>query len=542
MVVDPRRSRTAKAADEWIGIRPGTDAAFLAAVAHELVAAGLADPGDAVAAHLNGLDEVAAALAPFSPAAVASWCGVDEATIRRIAHELAAAPTAAVYGRIGTCTTEFGTIASWLVDVVNVLTGNLDRPGGAMFPKPVAGSANTGGEPGRGRGFRVGRGHTRVGGFPEVCGEYPVAALADEITTPGDGRIRALVTVAGNPVLSTPNAGGRLEAALAELEFMVSVDIYLNETTRFADVILPPPSSLHRSHYDLALLGFAVRNVANFSPAVLPLPPDTPDEWEILVKLGMIAQGAGADADPEGYDDDSARRAVDAAVADAWSPLAGADATELLASISAGGRRGPDRLLDLKLRTGPFRTSLDELLAAPHGIDFGALVPRLPEVLRTPSGRIELAAPALLADLGRLADRLVGPHPVDELLLVGRRDLRSNNSWMHNLDVLTRGKDRCTLDIHPDDADARGITEGSSVRVTSEGTTVSVVARITPDLRRGVVSLPHGWGHDDPATRLGVAGKRAGVNSNRLSPSHLIDPLSGTSALNALPVQVTTLV
>lgn len=541
VVVDPRRSRTARAADEWIAVRPGTDAAFLAAIALELVRSGRADPGDHVRANLSGWDEAIAALSPFDPDVVAPYCGVDAATIRRTAHELADARTAAVYGRIGTCTTEFGTTASWLVDVVNILTGNLDRVGGAMFPKPVAGGANTSGAPGRGRGFRVGRRSTRVSGLPEVCGEFPVAALAEEITTSGQERVRALVTVAGNPVLSTPNPDGRLEAALAELDFMVSVDIYLNETTRFADVILPPPSSLERSHYDLALLQFAVRNVANYSAPVLPRPDGWPDEWEILVKLGLIASGVpAAQADVGAHDDEAAAIDAHRATLDPASPFFGADAADVLATISAGGRRGPERLLDLKLRSGPFRTSLDELLASPHGIDFGALEPRLPEVLRTASGTIELATPAILDDLVRLAGRLAEAPADGELLLVGRRHLRSNNSWMHNLEVLVRGKDRCTLQLHPADAERLGMTDGDRVVVSGAGNGLEVTAEVTDDIRQGVVSLPHGWGHDGPELGISVASRHAGVNSNRLTPNDLIDPLSGTSVLNALPVQVTT--
>ena len=243
-----------------------------------------------------------AALVPFTPEAVEAATGIDAATIRRLARELAAAPTAAVYGRIGTTTTEFGTTASWLVDVVNVLTGNLDRPGGAMFAMPVAGGPTTRGGPGTGPGFRIGRGHSRVSGHPEVAGEFPAADLAEEILTPGAGQVRCLVTVGGNPMLSTPNSN-QLGDAFADLEFMVSIDMYLNETTKHADVVLPVPSSLQRSHYDMLLLQFAVRNVANYSGAVLPLDPGQPDEWEVIAKLVLIAQGQGLDADVSIVDD-----------------------------------------------------------------------------------------------------------------------------------------------------------------------------------------------------------------------------------------------
>ena len=302
VVVDPRRSKTAEEADEWVSIRPGTDALLLAAIANVLVTDGLADPGEHVDRHLAGLDEFVVAIAPFTPDRVAVATGVDAATIRRMAREIASAPTAAVYGRIGTTTSEFGSTASWLVDAVNILSGNLDRPGGVMFSTPVAGGPTTHGTPGSGRGFAVGRGHSRVSKHPEVMGEYPVAALAEEILEPGEGQVRAFITLAGNPVLSTPNSE-RLDAALDDVEFMVSIDMYLNETTRHADVILPPPSQLQRPHYDVSLLQLAIRNVANYSEPVLPLDDGQPDEWEIIAKLASIAQGHGADADPAVVDD-----------------------------------------------------------------------------------------------------------------------------------------------------------------------------------------------------------------------------------------------
>ncbi len=545
VVIDPRLSRTAEEADEWVAVRPGSDALLLAAIANTLFADGLADPGAHLGDHVAGVEELGEALAPFTPEFVADATGVDADTIRRLARELATAPSAAVYGRIGTTTTEFGSTASWLIDVVNVLSGNLDRPGGSMFPTPVAGGATTRGKPGSGRGFTVGRGHSRVSGHPEVMGEYPVSVLAEEILTPGDGQIRALVTLAGNPVLSTPNSD-QLAGALDELDFMVSIDLYLNETTCHADVILPPPSQLQRSHYDLLLLQFAVRNVANYSPPVLPLDDDQPDEWEIIAKLTAIAQGLGVDADPSLVDDAAIEALVRSAVASEHSPVAGRDADELLAELSADGRGGPERMLDFMLRTGPFGdgfgadpdgTSLDDLLARPHGRDFGALVPRVPEILRTPSGRIELAPAPLIADLDRLAaavEELEGRG----LVLVGRRHLRSNNSWMHNISVLVKGKPRCTLQVHPDDAAELGLVDGAAATVTSRVGSVTAPVEVTDDIRPGVVSLPHGWGHDVAGARLRVAAEHAGVNSNVLSDDRALDPLSGTSVLNGIPVEV----
>jgi anaerobic selenocysteine-containing dehydrogenase len=542
VVVDPRRSRTAEEADRWLAIRPGTDALFLAAIVQVLDADGLVDVGAHAAPYVRGVDTVVAACRRFTPEAVAAATGLTPDEIRRTARELAAAPTAAVYGRIGTTTTEFGTTTSWLIDVVNTVTGNLDRVGGSMFPQPVASRQRAGAGP----AFQVGRGHTRVNGLPEVMGEYPVAALADEITTPGEGRLRALVTVAGNPVLSTPNSD-QLDAALDDLEFMVSVDIYLNETTRHADVILPSPSQLQRSHYDLLLLQFAVRNVANWSPPVLPLEPGQPDEWEILAKLALIAQGAGADADPSVVDEMMLAGLVRSSVNDPVSPIHGRDPDEIVEALSLGGRRGPDRLLDLMLQAGPFGAafgagpadgaSLDLLVAHPHGVDFGALAPRLPEVLGTPSQLVELDHPVLLADLDRLAASMEALAE-REMVLVGRRHLRSNNSWMHNIEVLVKGASRCTLQVHPDDAARLGLTPGGRARVTSRVGQLDAAVEVTDAVRPGVVSLPHGWGHGHPQTRMRVAAERAGVNSNVLTDDDAIDPLSGTSVLNGIPVTV----
>jgi anaerobic selenocysteine-containing dehydrogenase len=545
VVVDPRRSRTAEQADEWIPIRPGSDALLLAAIANTLLAEGLADPGPHVSPHLAGLDDVRGGLAAFTPESVEAATGIDAATIRRLARELATATTAAVYGRIGTTTTEFGTTASWLVDVVNVLTGNLDRPGGSMFALPVAGGPTTRGGPGTGSGFRIGRGRSRVSGHPEVAGEFPAGDLAEEILVPGAGQIRCLITVGGNPLLSTPNST-QLAVAFADLEFMVSIDMYLNETTRFADVVLPVPSQLQRSHYDMLLLQFAVRNVANYSEAVLPLEPGELDEWEVMAKLALIAQGLGVDADASIVDDLAVGALANGVVGDPASVMHGRDADELIAAVSEHGRRGPERLLDLMLRSGPFGegcgadpggASLDALLANPHGIDYGALTPRLPEILRTPSGKIELGAPELIGDLERLAAAVDGLDE-RELVLVGRRHIRSNNSWMHNIEVLMKGKPRCTLHVHPDDAVRLGLTDGASATVASRVGSVLAPVEVTDAIRPGVVSLPHGWGHGQPGTRMRVAAERAGVNSNVLADHAAMDPLSGTAVLNGIPVVV----
>jgi len=550
VVIDPRRSRTAEEADQWIAVRPGSDAVLLMSLVHVLFDEGLVDPGDRMSPLLAGLDEIRRACESFTPEATSEATGVDPEVVRALARELAAAPSAAVYGRIGTTTTEFGTTASWLVDVVNTLTGNLDRPGGVMFAVPATGGPTTRGKPGQGSGFRIGRGggRTVVSGHPEVMGEYPVAALAEEITDAGDERIRALVTVAGNPVLSTPNSS-RLDDALSRLDFMVSVDIYLNETTRHADVILPPPSQLEKDHYDVLLLQFAVRNVANYSPAVLPVPDGRPDEWEIMAKLAMIAGGFGPDADPAAADDANIAGLVAHSVKDPTSPIHGRDADEIMDALSRSGRRGPARLLDFMLQTGPYGAgfgerpggaSLDVLIENPHGVDFGELQSRLPDALRTKSGRVELAPPELLADVDRLRSA-IGTLARRDLVLVGRRHLKSNNSWMHNVDVLVKGAMRCTLQMHPNDARRAGVVDGGRARVTSRVGRVDVEVEVTDAVRPGVVSLPHGWGHDVEGVRLGVASRLPGVNSNVLTDESAMDPLSGTSVLNGIPVDVVAL-
>ncbi len=550
VVVDPRRTRTAEQADWWLPIRPGSDALLLAAMVTALAEAGRIEPGEHVRSCLDGLDDVVAACAAHTPESVAPATGLAATDIRRLANELADATSGSVYSRIGVTTgglgtDGFGVLASWLVDVVNIVTGNLDRPGGAMFTEPVAGSATTRGVGPTGPGFRIGRGHTRVRGLPEVMGEYPVAALAEEITTPGDGRLRAVVTIAGNPALSTPNSDA-LDAALAQLDFMVSIDIYLNETTRHADVILPPPSSLQRSHYDLLLLQFAVRNVANYSEPVLPLDDGQPDEWQIMARLATLVAGLGVDADLGAFDDAVAASLIRSAVADPASPVFGREPDVLLAQITD---RGPERLLDIMLQTGPFGAafgadpdgaSLALLRANPHGVDFGALAPRLPDMLRTPSGMIELAHPVLMADMERLAAAARRGVEADQMTLVGRRDLRSNNSWMHNLEVLVKGKPRCMLHVHPDDADRLRLAPGDVAKVTSRVGSVLAAVEITDAIRPGVVSLPHGWGHSQPGARLRVAKERAGVNSNILTDHEGLDPLSGTSVLNGIPVTVSS--
>ncbi len=542
VVVDPRRSRTAEEATEWVPIRPGADAYLLAAMVQVITSEGLVDLGS-LAELVTGLHEVTAACAPYTPDAVAHACGLPADDIRRLARGLAAAPTACVYGRIGTTTAEFGTVTSWLVDVLNVLTGNLDRPGGAMFTKAAAGAANTRGKPRYGRETRLHRRASRVRGLPETMGELPVVALAEEIDTPGEGQVKALLTMAGNPVLSTPNAG-RLDAALAGLEFMVAIDIYVNETTRHADVILPAPSALQKGHYDIALLQLALRDVANYSEPVLPLDDGQLDEWQVMARLALVLQGMGSTSDPAVVDDLMIASMVQGSVADDTSAVFGWELDDVLAALAP--RTGPERILDFLLRTGPYGDgfgrdpeglSLDVLLANPHGVDYGALKPRLPDVLRTPDGMIALAPELLLADMARLHDGLDGrrDHP---FVLIGRRHLRSNNSWMHNVNVLVKGKPRCTVHLHPDDAAALGLADGDPALVRSRVGEVQVPVEVTDAIRPGVVSIPHGWGHGLEGSQMAVAAEHAGVNSNLLADETLFDAISGNAVLNGIPVSV----
>jgi anaerobic selenocysteine-containing dehydrogenase len=588
VVVDPRRSRTAESlADEHVFIRPGTDALLLAAMVAVLFEEGLVRLGR-VEPVCAGVDSVRATVAPFTPERVAAATGVPAGVVRRLARELAAAERGVVYGRMGTTTQAFGTVASWLVDVLNVLTGNLDRPGGAMFPLAAAGGSGRAGPDARaatplapappGRGVRFGRWTSRVRGLPEVFGELPAACLAEEIETPGDGQVRALIAVAGNPAVSTPNAG-RLSRALESLDFMASVDIYVTETSRHADVILPAPSPLERSHYDLALYGFAVRNVANYSPPVLPMPEGMQDEWRTLLRLTAIAAGQ-PDLDIDQLDDLFALELLRRETGTQGSTVTGRTPEDLLAELAP--RRGPERLLDAMLRVGPYGDgfgtrpeglSLAVLESHPHGIDLGPLEPRLPDVLRTPSGMIELAPPAIVADVPRLEAALAPrdtpladldherlalrahgprPHPAHEplahqaqvaeaappMLLVGRRQLRSNNSWMHNLPMLVRGPVRCTIQVHPDDATRLGLVDGEPAEVRSRSGRIVLPVDVTDGIMPSVVSIPHGWGHDVEGVGWSVAAEHAGANLNRLSDERELDAVSGNAVFNGIPVEV----
>ncbi|MFM9697738.1 molybdopterin oxidoreductase family protein [Streptomyces europaeiscabiei] len=539
-VVDPRLTRTAKLADRHVAIRPGTDALLLAAMAYVLFEEHLVDLGD-LAPHVQGVEELADTVREFTPEAVAGACDVDAGTIRALARELAAAPTAAVYGRIGSCTVPHGTLASWLVDVLNILTGNLDRPGGALFPQSA--TDRTPRPAGPGHGFALGRWRSRVSGHPEAKGELPLSALAEEIdtATPEGSPIRALVTVAANPVLSAPD-GDRLDKALDSLDFMVSVDPYLGETARHADVVLPPPPPSQAPHYDFALNTLAVRNQVRYNRAAVPLEDGRMSETEILARLVLAATGMHG-ADPSAVDDLVIGQTLGKAVKEAHSPVHGRDPKELAGRLTGNG--GPERRLDMMLRLGPYGDgfgadpdglTLAKLLAHPHGIDLGPLKPRLPQPLKTASGRIELLPQPIVDDLPRLRSAL--RERPDGLVLIGRRHLRSNNSWLHNIPALTGGTNRCTLHIHPDDAGRLGLADGDAVRIKGAGGEVTAPVEVTDVVRRGVVSLPHGWGHDRPGTRMSHAAIDPGVNVNQLLDGSLLDPLSGNAVLNGIPVDL----
>ncbi|MGH3729571.1 MAG: molybdopterin-dependent oxidoreductase [Micromonosporaceae bacterium] len=505
VVFDPRRTETAARADEHHFIRPGTDAAVLFALLHTLFDEDLTAP----VRYADGLDQVREAVATFTPERVAEVSGVAAATIRGIARELAAADGAVCYGRMGVSTQRFGALCQWAIQLINIVTGNLDRVGGALFTHPAVDLVGSG---------MAGAGHfgkwrSRVRGLPEFGGELPVVALAEEILTPGDGQIRGLVTVAGNPVLSTPN-GPQLERGLAGLDFMVAVDIYLNETTRHADVILPPTSALEHDNYDLVFHTLAVRNTARYTPALLPASDGARHDWQIVGALVRRYRRAlrAAGVRPRGR----------------WL-------TRLVRGI--GLRLRPDQLVALALRRGPYRLTLGTLRRAPHGVDLGPLRPSLPGALRTRDKRIDCAPKLLVEGLAEAGPKLLAV-PDGQLRLIGRRHLRSNNSWMHNSERLTKGRPRHQLLVHPDDLKTHGIIDGQRVRVRSRTGAVEVEAVATTDLMPGVVSLPHGWGHTRAGTRLSVASRTPGVSVNDLTDPARLDSVSGNAALNGLPVTI----
>jgi anaerobic selenocysteine-containing dehydrogenase len=533
VVVDPRRTETAKIADEHIFIRPGGDVFLLLGMVQTLFAEKLVRLGR-LADHIAGAEALERLVTGFAPERTAARCGISAETIRGLARSLAAAKRAVVYGRVGTCTQEYGTLCSWLVDVLNILTGHFDEPGGAMFTKAAALQANTMGKPGTGKGIVTGRRKSRVSGAPEVLGEFPMSCLAEEIQTPGEGQVKALITVSSNPALSSPN-GERFSAAMDQLEFMVSVDVYLNETSRHADVILPGTSPLEDSHYDVAFSQLSYRNHARYSHPVFQHAANHPEEWQVLLRLIGIIQEKGAAADLNRIDDEL--------LMDDLRRTAGPYAEQIFKAASH--RSGVERLLDIGLRAGPYGDqfgmkpnglNLEKVQAAEGGIDLGALEPRVPEVLRTPSGKIELAPAMLMDDLKRPAADLDRSMP--SLVIVGRRQLHGNNSWMHNLPVLAKGAAQCIALVNPADAARLGLEGGGRARITHNGRSIEAEVGITDEMMPGVVSLPHGWGHDQPGAQLEVAALNPGANLNSLMDENRRDPLSGNAVLSGMEVEM----
>ena len=532
IVVDPRRTESASVADLHVPIQPGTDALFLFALIHTLFAENLVHL-DHLQKSVSGQEAIEEMARPFSPERVAQATGISAETTRMVARDFAGARTAACYGRVGICTQEFGTLASWLIEVLNILTGNLDRAGGVMFPHGAHAHA---GPNRRSARMPYDRWRTRVRGLPEFAGELPVAALAEEIDTPGEDRVRALVTVAGNPVSSTPNAR-RLDQALGQLDFMVSVDLYLNETTRHADIILPTSAPLERTNYPLAFHNLSIRNFAKWSPAVLEKPKGVKHLYEIVCEVGGRLNGIDATSM-----DEMLRAGTLSRVAGPGSR--NPDITLDEARRQIGDRPGPEWILDGMIRAGSRGNSfsgaglsLDEVQQATHGLDLGPLEPRLAEQIATADGCIPLDAPLMREDALRLEKVLHRERP--ELVLIGRRHLRSNNSWMHNLENLAKGPKRCTLLMHPKDADARGLRAGQMAEIRSAAGTVQAEVEISDELLAGVVSLPHGYGTPNTRPHMSVAGHlQPGANSNELTDENAVDKPSGNAILNGIPVGI----
>ncbi|NWD05987.1 molybdopterin oxidoreductase family protein [Pseudomonas gingeri] len=494
VVIDPRRSETAAMADQHLFIRPGGDAALLFGLLNTLFQEGLTRDS-----HLpvDGLDEVRKAVAGFTAETMSPLCAVPAGQIRQLARDFAAADKAVCYGRMGVSTQAFGTLCHWLVQLINLVSGNLDRVGGALCTSPAVDLvASTG-------GGHFNRWQSRVSGLPEYGGELPVSALAEEMLNEGEGQVRALVTVAGNPVLSTPN-GRQLEQALDGLEFMVSIDLYINETTRYADLILPSTSALENDHYDTTFNMFAVRNVTRFNRAILAKPEGALHDWEIFVGL-----------------------------AKSFAAMTG---KELKPTMP------PAQMIDMGLRLGRYgdasehKLSVQALAGHPHGVDLGPLRPNLGKRLKTPEQRIQAAPPEILADLARFAAQQLPE--AGELLMIGRRHVRSNNSWMHNYHRLVKGKPRHQLLMHPDDLASCGLDDGQRVRVSSRVGVIEVEVLASVEMMPGVVSLPHGWGHARPGVQMTIASGQPGSSANDLTDERQLDELSGNAALNGVPVRV----
>jgi anaerobic selenocysteine-containing dehydrogenase len=540
IVIDPRRTETANSCDQHIFIKPGTDAFFLLAFVNVLFAENRVALGR-LAPVIDGVDALRAVANDFTPENTAAVTGVDSVVLRTLVKNYCATDRAALYARIGLCTQEFGTLAHWLICAISLLTGKLDRDGGMMFPRPATGPAalGVGGDPAP----PFARWHSRVRGFPETCGELPASLMAEEITAPGKDKVRGVITLCGNPVLSVPN-GKRVREALKTVDFMVSVDIYINETTSQADIILPSTVQMEHNNYDLAYQGTTVRNFANFSPAVVPPAPGLREGWEILLEL--TARMAGTEA--AAMDTMIIQGLADQLASVAQSGGGDLEAATIVAKV--GSKVGPERMLDAMLRAGPYGDGFDDaaeglslakLIAANRCVDLGPMQPQLPENLCTPGRRIDLMHAIFADDLPRLRaafDRHLKAGPND-VLLIGRRHVRDMNTWLHNLTPYVRGKNRCTLKVHPDDARRIGLCDGGKAKVTSRVGSAEVPVEISDEIMPGVVSLPHGFGHRYADARQSTARDvLPGVSCNDLIDDEVLDIPSGTSVVNGAAVQL----
>ncbi len=533
VVIDPRRTETADVANQHLFIRPGTDAFLLLAFVHELSATNRVTPGR-LADFTDGIETLAALSAPYSPEAVADITGVPAARLRQLVNDFCSASAPVLYGRVGLCTQQFGTLASWLVDVVNILTGRLDATGGAMFPRPATAHNDPASAPPE---LGYNRWQSKARGFPEYMGMLPASLMAEEMELRGEHQVHALITVAGNPVLSVPN-GKRIHAAMDTLDFMVAFDFYINETTSQADIIIPSTTQLEHSNYDFLFSATCVRNFAHYSPQVFASQPEALDQWQIINEVTARMHGMS-------------RADLDAMMLDGMIAQLQANAPEL-AHLSVddikqktAAHEGPERLLDIMLRAGPYGDKFDgegltlaQLKQSPHGIDLGPLQPRLPALLATKNKRINIAPDIITADLARLHLALE-KGPGDHMLLIGRRHIRDMNSWLHNLNNFARGKNRCTLLLNPQDAQRIGVSTGGMARITSKVGEFEAEVTITDSIMPGVVSLPHGFGHNYKDTQQAIAsGKTPGISANDLVDDNEMDVPSGTSVVNGVPVVV----
>ena len=519
VVVDPRRTETAEIADEHIFIAPGDDALLLAALIYTVFDEELLRE-NAATSRLAGLPALRDAIRLFAPERVATRLGMPAPRLRALAREFAAADSAVCYGRFGTCANPYGTLNSWLIEVLNLLTGNLDSVGGAMFATPAAdlpGVLRWRGATGNHDSWR-----TRVRGAPAFNDEQPSACLAEEILTPGQGQVRGLITIAGNPARSAPNSRA-LEGALAQLDFYVAIDFYINESTRYADVILPPTWSLEHDNYEVIFHLMSVRNTSKYSARVLEPEPGTRHDWQILSELALRIL------------EHKAQR----------------PARALYRCVRALGLvPSPRRVLDWMLRIGsygdafrPWRRGLRlrDLEAAPQGVDLGPLRPALDDVLDSGSRTIALDTPVVLAELGRLDAELRDAASANGLRLIGRRQVRRCNSWLGNVQLAAKGGERCDLRMHPEDARARGLEDGARVAVRSASGHVDARLRVSDEMMPGVVSLPHGWGHDVEGVELRVARETPGINCNELTDDSVLEPVVGNAVLNGVPVEVSAI-